>query len=135
MAAGLRFYDTERPKGRSSFAPRAPLAARTKLAVVVSGGIGIERAAWAAVNRYVAKHGIEDPVVLTTHPHSVVASWGYWHWATVWAYGSDEDELMVQECDRLLAVGPKSDEMLAWYFDLAKYHGKTAARAVTKEKT
>jgi hypothetical protein len=135
MASGLKFYGTERPKGRSSFAPRVPLAERPKLAVVMPDDMGVERLTWAAIARYVGKHGLDDPVILTTHPHNVAARWGYWHWSTVWAYGSDEDELMVQECERLLVVGPKSDEMLTYYFDLAKYHNKKVAWAVTKEES
>jgi thiamine pyrophosphate-dependent acetolactate synthase large subunit-like protein len=49
------------------------------------------------------------------------------------SYGTAEEDEFMQECDVLLIVGPKSDEMLQYYRDLAKFYNKLSKWASPKE--
>lgn len=126
----MKYPSQERPHPVSSFTlPKRPLSERFKVAVVYSEDIS-DVGVWGSIAHVVQDY--PDPVVLTTHPQSAAARWGYWYWCPVRLFGSDEDDDMIQEADRLLAVGPKSDEMLRYYADLAKYYNTPVTWAVPK---
>lgn len=126
----FKYPETSRPKPVSSFElPKRPLGERYKLAVVSADDVS-DVGVWGAMGRCVADK--LDPVVLAPHPMCAAARWGYWHWCPVRLFGSDEDDDMLKECDRLLVVGPKSDETLVYYADLARYYGKKVTWAAPK---
>ena len=86
---------------------------------------------WAALNRLA--EGRLDVVVNVQHPNDAAARWGHWHYMPVRSYGTAEEDEFMEECDKVLIVGPKSDEMLQYYRDLAKFYRKPSAWASPKE--
>jgi len=127
----MKYPSQERPKPVSSFElPKRSFTERFKLAVVCADDVS-DVGVWGSIAHVLADKD-PDPIILATRPQCAAARWGYWYWCPVRLFGSEEDDDMLKEADRLLVVGPKSDEMMAYYANLAKYHKTPVTWAVPK---